>query len=149
VEGARRAGAADAEAVASLARELRVALAPQRGGELWLLEARQEPLEQTLFEAPAVVVGTLDDVVVGYGVARLDTLADGSALAVIEELYVEPAARDLGTGEAVLDGLVEWAREAGAIAIDAIVLPGLREGKNLFERAGMAARSLRPSRSLR
>jgi GNAT superfamily N-acetyltransferase len=148
VEGARPAGPDDAPIVATMARALRAAIAGERGGELWLLEARPEPLEETLFAAPCVVVGTYDDAVAGYAVTRLDRLRNGAPLAVVEELWVEPQARGVGIGEAILDAVTAWAREMGATALDAVVLPGMRDGKNLFERAGMAARSLRPSKPL-
>ena len=40
-----------------------------------------------------MVVGTTEDVVVGYGIVRWETLRDDTRLGVIEEIYVEPEAR--------------------------------------------------------
>lgn len=142
-EAARVAGPEDLDAVVGLARSLRAELGDQRGGALWLLEAVPEPLEERLADPDLrVVVGTLDDVVVGYAVASITTLRDGGTVAVVHELAVDPDAREVGVGEAMLADLVAWARAEGCRGIDAVVLPGLREGKNLFERFGMSARSL-------
>ena len=92
---------------------------PQRGGQLWSLTlGRQEPLGESL--APAltdpdqrVVVGTIDDAVIGYGTVRVVGLADGRPLGVVDELFVEPEARAVGVGEAMMDLLVAWCVERG------------------------------------
>ena len=52
-----------------------------------------------------VAVGTIDGVVVGYGTVRADDLAAGERIGVIEELYVEPEARGVGVGEAIMDAV--------------------------------------------
>jgi GNAT superfamily N-acetyltransferase len=147
-EEARPAGPGDLAAVAVLARQLRAELDGQRGAELWRLEARPEPLETTLEEADAVVVGTLDDLVVGYAVVHDRTLRDASVVATVEEIYVLPEARDLGVAEAMLTRVLADARARGCRGVDGRVLPGLREGKNLYERFGMSARSLTAYRPL-
>ena len=59
------------------------------------------------------MVGTIDGTVVGYGVSRLATLADGSQLAVVTDLYVDPEARGVGLGEAMMDLLVAHADRGG------------------------------------
>jgi GNAT superfamily N-acetyltransferase len=148
VETARVALAADLAEIVSLARRLRDDMRDQRGGRLWLLECLPEPLGETLASPELrVVVGTIDDVVVGYGAASTGLLRDGSRLATVHEIYVDPGAREVSLGELMLADLVAWAEGAGCFGIDAVVLPGLREGKNLFERFGMSARSLTVHRS--
>jgi L-amino acid N-acyltransferase YncA len=148
VEAARAATAADLGDVVSLARRLRDEMRDQRGGRLWLLECLAEPLEESLAATELrVVVGTIDDVVVGYGVASTAGLRDDSRLATVHEIYVDPGAREVSLGELMLADLVAWAQATGCFGIDAVVLPGLREGKNLFERFGMSARSLTVHRS--
>ena len=57
--------------------------------------ARRPPYEPALrheLAAPdhLVLVGTLDDTVMGYGVARLERLPDGGLLGVVTDLYTEP-----------------------------------------------------------
>lgn len=45
-----------------------------------------------------MVVGTIDETVVGYGVSRLEELADGSLLSIISDLYVDPGPEGSGWG---------------------------------------------------
>ena len=78
-------------------------------------------------------MGTLDDVVLAYGLAHLTTVRDGRTLAVIDELLVAEPARAVGLGEAVLAALVAWAADHGALGVDATALPGDRTAKNFFE----------------
>ncbi|MEZ5178936.1 MAG: GNAT family N-acetyltransferase [Acidimicrobiales bacterium] len=86
-----------------------------------------------------MVVGTIDDTVVGYGWARLESLHDDSLLLVITDLYTEPEARGVGVGEAMMVVLEAEARLAGAIGLDALALPGDRQTKNFFETFGLTA----------
>jgi len=148
VEDARVAHDAELGRVAELARELRQELHAERGGALWeLRDARPEPLDPALAELSKrddamVVVGTTEDVVVGYGIARWEPLRDGTRLGVIDEIYVEPEARGVGVGELVVERLVAFCVDAGCLGVDATALPGHRQAKNFFERAGFTARSL-------
>lgn len=155
MESARRATADDAAVVADLARSAIAELARLRGGSVWhRREARREPLEPDLAAAcaqdtdPTVVVGTIDDSVVGYGVMHLDVLHDGLLIAVVDDLYVLPDARGVGVGEAMMNLLVESARKAGAIGVDAVALPGDRSTKNFFESFGLVARAITVHKSL-
>ena len=95
-----------------------------------------------------LVVGTVDETVVGYGWARVEDLHDGNRLLVVTDLYTEPEARAIGVGEAMMDLLEAEARAAGAIGIDAIALPGDRHTKNFFETFGLTARAIVVHRSL-
>jgi len=148
MEAAREATGADIDRLVELARELRTELRVLRGGALWeLRESRVQPIvemfEGLLSRADAmVVVGTIDDVVVGYGTLEIEDLPDGTRLAVIGDLYTEPEARAVGVAEAVAGELVAHAIAAGCIGVDAFALPGQRQAKNFFERSGFTARAL-------
>jgi GNAT superfamily N-acetyltransferase len=148
VEDARAATADDLARIAELAHALRTELAEERGGPLWgTRESQPEPLDALLAsrldaDDAAVLVGTYDGVIVGYGTAWVDRLRDGSRLGIIDEIYVEPEARGVGVGETLVARLVEFCGHAGCTGIDATALPGHREAKNFFERAGFSARLL-------
>jgi GNAT superfamily N-acetyltransferase len=123
-------------------------LLPARGGDLWVRTlGRAEPYAPALAEALAdptclVACGTIDGVTVGYAVARRDDLRDGSRLVVIEDLFTLPDARHVGVGEAMMDLVLGWAKDQGAVGVDAVALPGLRDTKNFFEGFGLVARAL-------
>lgn len=152
---ARAAHGADLPTVVALSRQASAAVVDQRGGAVWTRrEAPAEPRDEVLaawfddLDATRLaVVGTVDEVTVGFALIALDTLHDGRKLAVVSELYVEPEARAIGVGEAMLDLLVSWARERGAIGIDALALPGDRATKNFFETFGLTARAILVHRS--
>ena len=150
MDGARQATIEDLPEIAELARLAIVELGEIRGGRVWQRrEARQEPVHDDLADAVvhqgdhlAVVVGTIHDTVVGYGVSRIEQLSDGDRLSVVTDLYVDPGARGVGVGEAMMDRLVAHAEAAGAIGIDAMALPGDRATKNFFETFGLKARAI-------
>ena len=148
MEAARNAVHDDLEAIVELVAELRAELAPMRGGAVWSLrEARATADAATfaaLIETPDahVVVGTIEGVVVGVGVATTEPLHDGGRLGVLDELYVTAGAREIGVGEEVLNALVAWCTEQGCIGVDALALPGHRATKNFFEESGFTARAL-------
>jgi ribosomal protein S18 acetylase RimI-like enzyme len=156
VEAARPAVADDVPAIAELARTAVGELGQLRGGLVWQLQdARVEPIDQGVAADVAqsrdkglTVVGTIDGVVVGYGVSHVAVLADGSTLAEVSDLYVEPGARGIGLGEAMMNLLVDHATEVGAIGIDSLALPGDRATKNFFETFGLKARAIVVHRSL-
>jgi ribosomal protein S18 acetylase RimI-like enzyme len=148
VEASRPASADDIPRVVELAREMRAELAAMRGGALWLeRDAVPEPLDEAYGalvgrDDAALVVGTIDDVVVGFGALVVETLRSGARLGVITDLFVEEAAREVGVGETVVDALVEYCRMRRCIGIDATALPGHRAAKNFFEGHGFTARAL-------
>src|SRR5258706_249644 len=78
LEAVRSATPEDLPAIVALAEALRSELTPMRGGRIWAVrEARRGPLDEAygalLTDAAAyVVVGTLDDVVIGFGVATVE-----------------------------------------------------------------------------
>jgi GNAT superfamily N-acetyltransferase len=141
---ARQAESADLDRVEELAAAAAVELATYRGGELYVArEAPPSPGPQALDDASRrVLVGAIDDAVVGYADTRLDPGRDGTLIARIDALYVEPEARAVGVGEELMAGIVGWAVVNGADGIDATALPGARETKNFFERSGFTARLL-------
>jgi GNAT superfamily N-acetyltransferase len=94
-----------------------------------------------------VLVGTLDDVVVGMGLGRIDPVG-GTPVGVVDGLYVEPEARRVGVGRALLDDLVEWFATEGCGGVDVTALPGDRHSKNFLEGAGFKARLLTMHRPL-
>lgn len=140
-EGARRATPADDAAIEALHRQATAELRAERGGDLWARE-RDRDAGFRRPEEGEVFVGTVDGAVVGYAVVRASRLVDGEELAVIDDIYVEPAAREVSVGERLLRACIEWARARGCLGIDALALPGMREAKNFFESAGMTARAI-------
>lgn len=148
MEGARPATAEDVGRLAELYRQSRDELSAFRGAELLFeREARRQPPEGSLAAAVdspdrAVWAGTIEEVVVGYGVGRIDRLATGDRLGVIEDLYVEPDARSVGVGEAMTDAMLAWFAGEGCRGVDALALPGARATKNFFEESGFTARLL-------
>jgi GNAT superfamily N-acetyltransferase len=155
VNGARPASAGDLADLAALAENAVDELRPQRGGELWARTiGRRAPFEPALAAAMVdpsrlVLCGTIDGATVGYASVRLDELVDGGRLAVVEDIYTLPDARDVGVGEALMDAVLVWARAEGAVGVDAVALPGMRHTKNFFETFGLTARAIVVHRDLR
>jgi GNAT superfamily N-acetyltransferase len=155
---ARLAQPADAERCAQLCREALSALQERRGGALFarretglLAKALLRPGGLSLVVSDSrrrVVVGAVDDVIVGLAVGRVDPVGEAS-LGVVDALYVDPAHRGGGVGHALLDTLMEWFGESGCRSVDATALPGDRETKSFFEAAGFKARLVTMHRSLR
>lgn len=151
---ARHATTDDLDALAALAEAAVAEQAGDRGGAVWSVrEARTVPAAPSLAADIAadevlVLVGTIDEVPLGYAVARTEELRDGSLLARVSEVVVDPEARAVGVGEALLDEVVRWAGERGCRGVDALVLPGNRQSKNFFETAGLVARAIVVHRSL-
>ncbi|MDQ3946587.1 MAG: GNAT family N-acetyltransferase [Actinomycetota bacterium] len=147
-EDVRPAVGADVPAILELAGALRAELSPMRGGSIWAVrEARPEPLEaayKALVDRTdaRVVVGTIDGTPVGFGVGEVEILQDGSRLGVVSELFVDPEARAVGVGEAMLGSLVDHFASIGCIGVDAFALPGHRAAKNFFEESGFTARGI-------
>ena len=148
MEGCRPATEDDLPRLAELARIAIAELLPMKGGDVWAAwEARGEPLDESLKRALAdsdtrVLCGTIDDAVIGYAVVRLEDLRDGGRMGVLHDLFVEPEAREVGVGEALVDDVIAWCRAADCIGIDSSALPGNRSTKNFFETFGFTARML-------
>jgi GNAT superfamily N-acetyltransferase len=148
VEGARPATESDVDRLAVLHRQGSEELTPMRGGAIWAArDARPEPLEAAFRDLVArddtlVVVGTIDDVAIGFGVGRLETLRDSRRIGIVDELFVEPEARSIGVGEAIVGLLLDFFGAHGCIGADALALPGNRATKNFFEQQGFVARAI-------
>lgn len=152
MEAVRRATAADAGRLAELAAAARADLAAHRGGEL-LAATHPAPSAEALateMREPdrLVLAGTVDGYPVGYLRAHIEEVAGGRRLGVIDEVFVEPEARAVGVGEALVAAAMEWCRRRGCAGVDATALPGDRDAKNFFESHGFAARLLVMHRSL-
>lgn len=148
MEGVRPATEDDLPLLAELARAGIAELTPMKGGAVWAArEARPEPVEESLKASLAddrtrIVMGTIDDVPVGYASVRVEILHDGSRLGVIDDIFVEEGARAVGVGEAMMGDLISWCGAQGCSGMDAIALPGHRVTKNFFEESGFTARKL-------
>jgi ribosomal protein S18 acetylase RimI-like enzyme len=154
MEGSRPATVEDLSRIAELAELARQELVPMKGGALWSArEAVAEPFDDAYGalidrDDALVVVGTVDETVVGFGVVALEHLRTGETLGVISDLFVEPGAREVGVGEAMADDLVAFCATRGCTGIDALALPGHRTTKNFFEGFGFTARALVMHRAL-
>jgi GNAT superfamily N-acetyltransferase len=154
VEASRPATADDIPRVVELAALMRAELGAMRGGALWVeRDAWPEPLEDAYSAVLArddalLLLGTFDDVALGFAAVVVEQLRSGAHLGVITDLYVEPEAREVGVGEVLVDALVEHCRIAGCIGVDATALPGHRAAKNFFETHGFTARALAMHRRL-
>lgn len=126
-----------------------------RGGALWAVrETRPAPFDLSLRQAihdpdQEVFVGTIDDVVVGYAAVRAEHLRSGEVLGVVDDIVVEPEAREVGVGEALINQVVAWCDRRHCVGIDAHALPGNRATKNFFETWGFTARLITVHRKLR
>jgi ribosomal protein S18 acetylase RimI-like enzyme len=118
---------------------------------VWALtEGLPEPLENA-FEAAItagdawVSVGMLDGAPVGFLLGRSEALlpqAGGERVAAVRLIYTEPEAREVGIGEALMNGFLEERRAEGYRYFDAHVSPGHRLAKNFFESNGFKARHI-------
>jgi ribosomal protein S18 acetylase RimI-like enzyme len=91
----------------------------------------------------------------GFLVAEIDGSACGtlgwteedSAFRIVH-VFVEPWARNVGVGDAMMAALLRQATVRGARTVGASALPGDRSMKNLFERNGLVAREILVERNL-
>jgi GNAT superfamily N-acetyltransferase len=143
--GVRPERAEDVEAVGRVRGEVLRSLAGLRGAEAHSGRAEDlhdEELAGRLHDEAVQVslVGTIGPVVVGALRAVVDVDAGGARICTITFLGVEPAARGVGVGRALLATARAWATGQGASALDSSALPGDRSTKNFFEAHGMVAR---------
>lgn len=154
-EAARRASTVDVAAVVPLVDAAAAEKQAQKGGPLWFRRERRwgdvptELADAIDADDHEVVVGTIDDVVVGYGVARTERLGDGGLLGIVDDVYVDDAARSVGVGEAMMQHLIDWCAARGCFGVDSLALPGDRSTKNFFESFGLVARAIVVHRPLR
>lgn len=89
--------------------------------------------------------------VLGYGVLALpsdEAGTDRAGTGRIREIWVEPGARRIGLGTALLEALADLATERGCGYLDSVALPGDRATKNFFEDHAMVARAIVVQRQL-
>ena len=116
---------------------------------MWpLFDGLELPVDGALGEIMAdqhslLVVGEIDEVVVGFTWARSEQMlerAGGERAGVVRLIYVDPDARGVSVGEAMIGLVLEELRRTGHRRFDARVSPGHRLAKNFFEQNGFAAR---------
>jgi GNAT superfamily N-acetyltransferase len=143
----RAADVGDAPALADLERTARERMADQRGGPQVLAEQPAVDDWDALLgrDDVLVLVAGIDNVPLGYLELHLP---DAQGRAVVRQVYVDEGARALGFGDDMIAAAIDATRTAGGNRIESFALPGDRETKNLFERAGMTARKLIVSKRL-
>lgn len=107
-------------------------------------EAVPAPIDEALqryVDEAVVVMGQIDGVSVGFGVAQVrSSVRRSDPIGVIDYLFTEPGARGVGVGEAILSEILQRLRRRGVRHFDAAALPGHRAAKNFFEEHGFKAR---------
>ncbi len=146
----RPATAVDAGDLEALEAEARAAVADARGGPRWLEEHPSIGSDwPAAIETRRVFVAVLRTDSTGVGVVVGYLVLDvGGAVAHVDQVYVTPEARELGFGDALLAVAADAARAAGCTLHVGHALPGDRETKNLYERAGITARLITVSTRL-
>ena len=148
IEAVRRADNEDLAQLSALAAMAVSEQAKARGGHVWSnREAIPIPADSELASSLAdpeslLLVGTIDEAVVGYARAHIEGLRNGERLSVINDIFVMQSAREVGVGELLIETVVAWAAERGCSGVDATVLPGNRQAKNFFETAHFTARAI-------
>ncbi|HLI15736.1 MAG TPA: GNAT family N-acetyltransferase [Acidimicrobiales bacterium] len=153
MESARPAARSDVEHLVQLWRQALTELDGHRGGALlagglarpdlrsWLSGALADPER-------ALVVGLIEGTPVGLASAFAER-SGGGGLGVVDLIYVDPAARQVGVGEAMLSQVLSWCERLGLAGLDAPALPGSRSAKSFFEDNGFQARLLVMHRPVR
>lgn len=146
---ARPAAVDEIELVLELVRQSQTERLTERGGAVLERLEPRPPIDREGLTNDSVLValGTYCDVPFGFAHATLAS-TDASSVVHLHDLFVEPGARGVGVGEALLELVLDWARTLDATGIDSLVLPGNREGKNFFERFGLVARAIHVYREL-
>jgi GNAT superfamily N-acetyltransferase len=146
VESARPASAEDLDFIAEQWEIAVAELDGQRGGALLAGSLYRENVKGSLraaFDDPDrfLVVGTLEGVPVGFASVFRDP-DRREPVGVIEIIYVEPPARQVGVAESIVKLVMDWSTAHGCIGVDAPALPGSRSAKAFFEDNGFVARLL-------
>jgi len=163
LESTRLAGMEDLQRAAELVQMATEEMANQRGGELllagggWPVDhstplCRQRLLEWLASRAQdpscSLWIGSYCGLDVGVASASRAPTPSGQ-YCIAELLYVEPAARGVGVGEALMLEVAAWASQLGLEGIDVSVVPGNRDTKSFLEGMGFKARLLVLHKDLR
>ncbi len=101
---------------------------------------------------PATIdTGTALTFVGGVGTTVFGSLSIGPSASGrwdVIHVFVEPDAREIGIGDALLNECLAYLRQHGAVWLSASALPGDRAMKNLFERHGLVAQTIIVGKSL-
>jgi GNAT superfamily N-acetyltransferase len=146
VETARASRVADLDDLVPLWEAAVDELDGQRGGFLLAGSLTRSDIRDYLksaLEDPdrLVVAGFLDGVVMGVASAYAERHRR-EPVGVLEIIYVEPAARQVGVAEAMVELVLAWCRDHHLAGLDAPALPGNRAAKSFFEDHGFQARLL-------
>ena len=144
----RHATTDDLAVIIELDATAREAVTSQRGGRSWLVEhtpARFLHADELIDHS---WVGTVDEHVVGFLRCTIEDVPQHGLVCSVERVFVDENARELGFGDALLQQAIDYATNLGCVAIEGNALPGDRETKNLYERAGIVARKIIVSRPL-
>jgi len=138
----------DVEILLELDEQYRLALVDQRGGIAWLAE--HAPLQTFAVQdiVETCFVGDIDGAVIGFLRGVVISIAGRGMVYTVDRVFVVEQARQLGFGDALLAAAMKVAMATECVAIEANALPGDRETKNLYERAGITARNIIVSRPL-
>jgi GNAT superfamily N-acetyltransferase len=151
MELARPATRSDRAACRALLDDAFSAASAMRGGPALLGAMTPESLVARWADPAGarLLVGEYEGAVVGVLGATVAPAREGLATrAMVECCYVEPMARGVGVGSALMASAVEWATSQGCAEVDALALPGDRSTKQRLEAAGFTARLLTLSRRL-
>jgi GNAT superfamily N-acetyltransferase len=144
----RSATDADVQSLSDLEIEARLEIASFRGHES-LLNANEliSPNWVSVISdhSKLVLVAESSGQIVGY--ANGDISVESSSC-VVNHIYVDPMARQIGIGAGLITEIARLAKSRGCKTLDALALPGDRKMKNLYERVGMPARLLVASKTL-
>ncbi len=154
IDPARPAARSDREPLVSMVRRAWDEAVGQRGGPQFARE--RGPLDGWIDrfdelvdgEDSLLLVGGIDGVPLGFSLAQLRRFGTAETVVELPVLYTEPEARSVGIAAGLMDSVASWARDRGAVGLDASVLPGNRSAKNFFESYGMKARLIQVHRRL-
>ena len=122
--------------------------AENKGGRIWSRRETPSPPFRASIGAvlhdpeQEVIIGLIDEAPVGNAVVGVELLRSGDALGRISQIWVDPEARDVGVGEALIAHVIEWCQARKCVGIDSMALPGNPNTKNFFETFGFKARLL-------
>jgi len=157
VESVRTATSEDRSRLLELSEALVTAVTSQRGGDLLVEPSLGAPAGAELAERliglldrpdALVLLGALDDVVVGVAVSVVEEDRGGHRRGRLGGCFVEEGARGVGVGRLLLDRSLVWMAEHGCTGVDGLALPGDRTAKSFYESAGFKARVLTMHRPL-